>query len=224
MKKNITALFLIITCFAFGQLKKGNYVTGGSLLVHPSKETNISGALSPITKTLDLNISPRLGIFISDKIALGVELGYSYLKNEFNYPNTNGYYVTNSSSKSSSFTVQPFFRNYIPVSEKISFFTHSTAGISFGVRNIEYLFLDPNDGRVLTQKYKYDAFSGAISLSPGIAFFISPKWSAEATFASLGYRFSNNKPQSGDTAKSYDFIFNYGFSAFNFGVAYYINR
>ena len=92
-------------------IKKGNWIVGGALG---------STGYSFEDESFNINISPRAGYFISDGIAVGLELGTGFtthkkpLKNEWNYK------------------VMPFVRYYFPegASETGRFFGQGGIGIS----------------------------------------------------------------------------------------------
>jgi outer membrane immunogenic protein len=215
--KKLLFLFLILFCFinTFAQLKKGNLLINGTLSGSISKQQTSTFSSSSF-KTSGFSVQPRVGFFYSDKMVLGVGIGYNYSK-------------TNSSSPSSiylnrayTYSISPFVRRYISMGDKVAFFIDGRLNIGFGNTLSTNPFFDPNTGVSGTTTSDSNTFTGGLAIKPGIAFFISEKWSAEATFANFGFDYNKTKYSN---SKSYNLNLNYsGLNAFAFGVSYYINR
>lgn len=107
MKKEIH-LFLAALFFfniAISQITKKNWMIGGSGLISTQSQ-KITGST---IKGSDINLSPNLGYFILDKLAIGARLGYKYNRTEFN----------NIVTKNTRYSFGPFFRYYYLKPEKV---------------------------------------------------------------------------------------------------------
>jgi hypothetical protein len=86
MKKIVLLSFVLFSCAAFAQLKKGNTLINGSFSITASKQESFQ-LPSSTNKTSGFSMMPRAGVFTTDKMALGLGIGYSYMKTEFDYHN-----------------------------------------------------------------------------------------------------------------------------------------
>jgi hypothetical protein len=218
MKKIVLFSFVLFSSTAFAQLKKGNTLINGSFSITASKQENLQ--LQPsMNKTSGFSIMPRAGIFISDKTALGVGIGYNYVKTEYAYDNFGS--PSTSQQKTDGFSISPFLRRYFALGDKVAFFLDGRLIFGFGNSSSEYHLFDGFTGQVQVISLSNDTFTTGVAAKPGVAFFVSPKWGLEVSFANLGFDYS--KARDSDS-ESYKFNFSHGLDALNFGAAFYINR
>jgi outer membrane immunogenic protein len=219
MKKIVLFAFILFSCTAFGQLKKGNVFINGSLSITASKQETLQ-LQSSTNKTSGFSIMPRVGIFISDKMALGLGIGYYYAKTADTYYDNSGTGSTNR-FKAYGLSISPFLRRYFSLGDKVVFFLDGRLNLGFGNSSNDYFYLNTYTGQVQTISASNDTFTTGVALKPGVAFFISPKWGLEVSFANLGFDYF--KP-TGSDLESYRFTFSHGLDALNFGAAFYFNR
>ncbi|HMJ68351.1 MAG TPA: outer membrane beta-barrel protein [Cyclobacteriaceae bacterium] len=108
MKKIVTIIaFALICSGAFAQFNQGRYLVGGSLgfsaTTTKAKSDNATNTLSHHT---DLFVSPDIGYFVIDNLAVGAGLGLSV-------GSTKGDGNDNSKTTSTTFTLSPFVRYYL---------------------------------------------------------------------------------------------------------------
>ena len=111
-----TIFFLDITAEA--QLDKSTWLVGGSSNFYSSNRDYVSfvtPAANGSSKDLNLTISPNVGYFIIDKIAIGLRPYFSWGKGEF-IPNDPLY--SGSTSNSKRYGIGPFARYYFLDKEK----------------------------------------------------------------------------------------------------------
>lgn len=217
MKKLISIAMVLSSTLCFSQLQKGNILIGGGLGVSKSKsEASYPGYIYTY-KTTSFDITPRIGYFLSNRSAIGLEPGYSFSKYESG-TNPQAMAIT----KTSTASIKPFYRYYFPIGDKVAFYLHARAGVSFGKGSITNSYFDTNSGTVTKQTQKSDIFGQQVSVSPGVAFFLSPKWSIESIVTALSYEHSKQKIKGGDSATSN--YFNFYHNVFNLGLVYYINK
>ncbi|GGZ52226.1 MULTISPECIES: outer membrane beta-barrel protein [Mesonia] len=145
------------------------------------------------SKQNQFNVIPRFGYFISEKIAVGAEIGYSKQKAE----DSSG----NDILDNSTFNIGVFGRYYFLSDQKFNLF--GQLGLGYGHTK------DIADNKV----------NGInADIMPGINYFISEHFALEATFGILGY--SSAKPDI-DGAESTD-SFNVGLNMddINLGLIY----
>lgn len=75
-------IFLFITTTAFSQLDKGIWIVGGSGSFNSYHRDFSTPAYTVIYKNTDITISPSVGYFIIDKLALGLRPSYLLQKSE----------------------------------------------------------------------------------------------------------------------------------------------
>ena len=210
MKKYLLVLFTITASIAFGQLKKGNMLLAGSLSINPSKTESPGGG--SINKNMYAEAIPAFGYFVTDRSVLGLEVGYTYVKN------TSELLDFSSLNRQSSISFAPFYRHYFSFSDKVAFFLHGKFQTSFGTEKYSQSNFDGT-----STGSENDLFSIGASIKPGFSFFLSDKWGVEGAFASFGYTHSVQKPDSGLANGKRD-SFGLNYSNFALGVTYYINR
>lgn len=148
-------------------------------------------------KTNQFNFSPKAGFFVTDNIAIGVQLGYTSSTEE---------QPGEGDVNSNTFEVGAFGRYYFTPARNFSFFGQLSLGYA-------------------TQKTDQDGVPGEsksngvnVGLAPGISYFVSEHIALEATFGLLGY---NTVKPDVDGAESTD-SFNIGanLTDINFGIVY----
>ncbi len=107
MKKSFFTLTLIAFCAygAVAQVEQGKILASGSLAFSSSSyKSQYDGNTMYDFNTTTVQLSPRLGFFITDAVAVGAGLGFatSTLKNE------------NSKGTETSVSLSPFVRYYLP--------------------------------------------------------------------------------------------------------------
>ncbi|RAI99810.1 outer membrane protein with beta-barrel domain [Chitinophaga skermanii] len=151
---------LFISSTAFAQTQKGNIMVGASL-------GNITGTFSDGSDKFQININPKVGWFIKDNLALGVDVNLGYAHTSFD---------NDSKLNDFNYGIGAFGRYYI-----------SDKSIEFSKRS--RFFFEANAGFAGTNS-KTKTPGGASSSSntnglalgfgPGLAYFITPNVGLEA--------------------------------------------
>src|ERR1041385_4037249 len=122
-------LILMTTLISNAQLFKGNTFVGGTIT--STFSTNVNTTNASKTTNSNFSIQPSFGYFISSKLALGVGLGYSYSRYNFQYyldP-----YNPNGVNRTNLYSITPFARYFIPITNSFYFSLHCQ--ISYGIGN-----------------------------------------------------------------------------------------
>lgn len=171
--KKILLIFVLVTVFMplVNAQSVGEKWIGGSIGFTTNKENDED-------RTYNYNITPEFGYILTDKLALGIAIGYDH--SEYNrFYSANGEHL-NFVAKKNGYTINPFVR------------------YTFLKGNIGGLFID---GGVKYGYYKEDLFSYEIEsheieagFRPGVAVVLSSKLSLIGRFGFLGYerRFSDD--------------------------------
>jgi hypothetical protein len=112
--KNITLTiaFLLFLNICFAQLDKGMWLVGGSGNYLTSKLEYTSPTFSSSSKKLDITVTPNIGYFIFDKLAIGLKTSFTKYKDQVS--GSGGLINTNSNR----ITFGPFAKFYILQKEK----------------------------------------------------------------------------------------------------------
>lgn len=170
MKKVLlVAVLAVAGLTASAQTEKGKILVGGSIGLGTEK-SDVDGAES----TVNFEIVPKVGYFVSNNIAVGLGLGYEY--NKFS-----------DDSKEDQVTVAPFGRYYKNLSDQFKFFGELSVPIGFGSAKDE-------DG-----EKEWESTSFGVAVAPGFAFYPTKKIGIELAFS--GINFESRKVEDGDGDK-----------------------
>lgn len=174
----LAGLFTCCTLQLTAQTEKGSLLLGGSTNLSPasagfsfSKSTaKLSNGIDlSDTKSYGLNISPAVGYFVADNLAVGMSLGIGF----------NGYKSgDNDTEWENTLSFSPYMRYYVPGSGKVK--PYGEAGFSFFSTKSAFGNDDERSG------------SRGIGGGLGTAFFFGPKTSLDL-FLNYNYLFSRDE-------------------------------
>ncbi len=206
MKKTITKMFAVAGLVAGtvlsvnAQVSKGSMMFGGSLganttMEKTTKSTAVGASDVKTPSYTDWNFSPTVGYFVADGLAVGLMLnvGSTYVGTS-----TNGTAKENVSM--SNMGVGLFARKYMEVAEKV--YLHGQAGLMYSSGSYTDRVADGTDK--LKDGAKTTASGMGLNITPGITYFVSPKWGIDFSLNNIiGYTSSTTKtenPATGFTA------------------------
>jgi opacity protein-like surface antigen len=186
MKKIILSAIALVA-FGFANAQDATTATGGKGFangdVFISGSVGFSSSSTGDFKSNSFNITPMVGFFVSDNIAIGGMIGYaSSTQDEFD-----GLDIFE--VKENTFSVGAFGRYYTTPSSDFSFF--GELGIAYATSKQE---VEGVDGESKTNGFGF-------ALSPGVSYFISNNFALEASIGALSY--TSAKPDA-DGAESTD--------------------
>lgn len=132
---------------------------------------------------LNLNLSPVFGKFISEKVALGIELDLGYSRESDNA-------AIEEIDLGSSFGVSPFLRLYAPLAGKLSVFGQGNLGFF-------YTSTKNKNGSTTTDGPKSTQLS--FNIFPGLEYDLTEKLSLETSINVLNFGYSLNTSKSGNS-------------------------
>ncbi len=200
MKKYLFTLLMITPLLSNGQIKKGDKFIGGTFRVSSLTPTKSSQSSSNGSK--GFSIYPTMGFLLSDKFAIGGQIGYSYFKTVFNN-NPSSY------SKSNSISLGLITRNYFNISDKFIFSINSQGNFDRGTSTSL-----TSGSETKSQNYQI-----GVSFQPCFILFPSAKWGLEMSIGSISYNYSLKS--SINSGQNY---FNLNFGTINLGVSYYFRK
>lgn len=156
------------------QISSGSMMFGGSLgaditLEKTTKSTAVGASDVKMPGHTDWNFSPTFGYFISDGLAVGVNLsvGSSFVK-----------MVTTNDKKTTEHISQSlmgfglFARKYMAVNEKV--YLHGQIGFNYASGS--YTDRDTDGADKLKDGDKNTTTSLGINITPGLTYFVAPSW------------------------------------------------
>ncbi len=192
--KTIRLILIMVFTFFFAVLDAQLFV-GGNIGLNASGSKHVDGTVTTDgPKDFGFNVTPRAGKFLSENVALGLDLNFAYDRSE-------SFGNVETVSKNTTFGFSPFVRYYAIRVDKFSIFGQANIGVSFsGSSN--------TINGVTTNGPKTTHFN--VTVGPDLAYDISEKISLETSLNFLNISYINNNTKSGtSTSKS---------SSFNFGA------
>ncbi|MBK9458450.1 MAG: hypothetical protein IPN94_03195 [Sphingobacteriales bacterium] len=179
MKNLFLLVFVILVAGStlYAQIQKGIVRLGGTFIADYSDNTINNRGLQLFSlstaPSIYFNITPNVGVFISNKWLVGGSIGYDYYK-DFRIQ---GKHYLNKISLSAD------ARYHKKITEQFWGFINISASSSY---SNEYVEFTDDTGIVTVRNYEIVAI--AVFASPGLLYFINNRVSVEATLGSLGYR------------------------------------
>jgi outer membrane protein len=176
MKLNRIILISLLSFLSIGI--NAQYFAGGSFnfSARHIKEDNTE---PHEVKTLYASLSPSVGLFLSDKLAIGLELNAGFSKNETDY-------VTNTITKTTSFGLNPFVKYYAVKWNKISLYGKGSIGIDYSKSNTQNTGLETNSRNT----------DIGLDIYPGLSYDLSDKLQLQMSLNflrfSCGYNVTKN--------------------------------
>ncbi|UOQ54205.1 autotransporter outer membrane beta-barrel domain-containing protein [Hymenobacter cellulosivorans] len=164
---------------AQAQTKAGTVLLGGGLGASKSKAEYTASYQSQTghSESTSFSLSPRAGYFLADNLVLGLITAYNHSRSEsegFDNVGIKNTYTT----KGNGYQLGPFVRYYKMLGEKAGFFGQLEAGYSRSSGESE-----DNNASLSTRKNR--GYYGL--LTPGFAYFPTPKLGLEITLGNVGY-------------------------------------
>ncbi|MES2487834.1 MAG: outer membrane beta-barrel protein [Bacteroidota bacterium] len=201
MKKTLLSL---VALFAFGVVTAqeepatAGYSNGD---VFASGTISFSSEKTGDFKTNQFTVSPKVGYFVSDNIALGVSLSY-ISSTEDTYDGNFGVYE----QKTTGFEAGAFGRYYFMPASRFSVFAQVYAGYATAKYEVE----------VYQMESKANGFG--FEFAPGFNYFVSDHFAIETTFGLLGY--NSIKPDNAGAESTDSFNIGLDLANINFGIVY----
>lgn len=207
MKKLVLFVALIaMSAGAFAQTSAGSLYAGGGLNFSTTTgNTQGNGATVDKPVQTQIGISPNVGYFISDNLAVGASIGV-------NYSGTNNK-ANNNKTKTTSFNVGPFARMYFPMGDNFYAYGQASVGVGFG--NSKAI---GGNTTVTVNKMSSVYFS----VTPGVTFFPSEKVGIDFGLRLLSFNHTQNTdPQNNVDDNTNNFQFGFNTFSPSIGINYY---
>jgi hypothetical protein len=200
MKKVIlsSAILLASVAGAFAQTAAGNIAIGGTLgFTMSGGKTTTSAGTTDKDKSSTIDFLPNVSYFISDKLAIGLGIGYKgSSSSSADYTNDN---LTENGSKvtlktsNPAFQINPFVKYFISTGDKSAFFLRGGVDLAFGSEKSQTRVNNAakdNDPGKTTEI--------GLGVMPGFLFFPADNWGVELALGGnlLGYKTKTTKYSS----------------------------
>jgi outer membrane protein len=177
--KSYSVFFITLFSLLCVSLNAQVFVGGNFSFSTSSNKTNDGGTTILKSSSYNFGLSPNVGKFLSEKMAVGLSLDISFIRNSTGVnPET--------VNKSTSIGGSPFLRYYAIKWNKFSLFGQGNIGLSFSGSSTKTGGVTSN-GPKNTSVY--------LSIYPGLSYDINDKFSLQTSlnFLSLGYNYTTSK-------------------------------
>lgn len=215
MKKLVvTAFFALLGAGAFAQTTQGTIAVAGSVNFRNETIRNHSSIPNEHKITnRTLNLQPSVGYFVKDKLELGMGIGFTRIsyKTEQEDEGTSG--------RNLSVSLRPYVRKYVALTEQLQLHGTGYAAVGFGNSKLRNAAED-------TDEITHTSNNFGFGIYPGLTYFATPKIGFTATFGSLSFSRTKEKPK--DSAQSERTTNTYAAdlhpSSISIGFGYFIAR
>jgi outer membrane protein len=225
MKKIFLSITALLTFSLLqAQTSQGTLFIGGGLGISAGggKTESKTGSTTVSTdnpKTTSLSISPGIGYFIADNLAIGLDFNVGV-----NTSKTKGTNFTNTKT-GTSLGVSPFIKYYKMVNDNFGFTGAFSVQVSSQKTKEKY---ESGSTSTTSDGPKYSNLG--IGITPGFVFFPSEKIGIEANFGFLGYQSVKNEYQANTNTRVTYTSNSFGLNAttftpaFQLGFRYYLGK
>lgn len=215
MKKSVfTVFFALLGAGAFAQTSQGTMAVSGS--VNFRNETIRNHSSIPTEHKVTnraINLQPSIGYFVKDKLEVGLGIGlnrYSY-KLEQEDDDTSG--------RNLNVSLNPYIRKYVALTDQL--LLHGTGYATVGFGNSKIRNTADN-----TEEITQTSDNFGFGIYPGLTYFATPKIGFTASFGSLSFSRTKEKPNDSAQAErtTYRYDANLHPSSISIGFGYFIAR
>jgi len=203
MKHLLFTMIVLMTGVALqAQPESGQLFVGGNFGIYSATEKfKDAGTITNERKNISIDLLPKAGYFLSDRLAAGVQAGVSSSVSK--YPDADP-----NKRSSVRFIIAPFGRYYL-ISGTAGIFTEASLEFAIGKRKTY------NDAGTVESNLS----SLSAGISPGVYYYLTPKISLEAKFGWLGF---SSEVEKNDDQKyiQNDGGLNLNLTGFSFGVMF----
>jgi len=192
MKYYRLVLIGLFTFFCFNL--NAQFFVGGNFSLSTSGGSIDNGTTTTDkTSSFSFNLQPKVGRFLSEKLAVGAALDITFSRSKTPA-------INEIISKSSTIGIIPFLRYYAIKMDKFSVFGQGNVGLSFSGSNTK-VGGTSTDGPKTTRVY--------LTVMPGLAYDVNEKLSLETSLNILSFGYYNTTIKNG-SSKDKTSLFNFG--------------
>ncbi|GAB2945796.1 hypothetical protein GCM10027048_08580 [Hymenobacter coalescens] len=223
---------LLSACLIFGaaatahvQTAAGQILLGGNVGYYSNQRTSQHPTTQADVKSIDrqFSVSPQVGYFVTDRLALGASGGYTNSKLRNEQPDAQAPNATYSWENRTYFkNVGAFARYYFMTGEKTGFF--GQGDLRYNWQNTSYTSSEPS-----ANNYRSWDKGGSVGLMPGFVYFPTDKLGLELSAGGVlaGYakgRAENNNGSTASKAKAQYVSAHFGLTQLRLGASFYLGQ
>lgn len=181
--KSIRIYLIVLFSFFYVSLNAQFFAGGNFSLKTSGGSYTVAGTKTDSPSAFNFDLSPKVGMFLNEKLAAGAALNLSFSTSKtFGNPTI--------TSKSSTIGIVPFLRYYAIKMDKFSVFGQGNLGLSFSNSSTNGDALTTT-GPKTTRLY--------LNIVPGLAYDLTENLSFETTFNVFSFGYYNTITKQGDT-------------------------
>ncbi|UKB81842.1 outer membrane beta-barrel protein [Chryseobacterium sp. MEBOG06] len=215
MKKIVLACAVALFGFSNAQIVKGTtYLSGQVEYSHSENNQFTQKRKDDVVKIL-----PTAGYFVNTNLAIGLGAGYKSTVTKYDLGNAAISNLLEIKDTENAFVVAPFIRKYWTLSHKLYIFGQLQIPLEFGQEKVDANSnIEMGDPELASFEGKNNYTHIGINIKPGVDYFLSKKWSIEATFGEFGY--NTNKRDLDGAKRQNNYKFDVNLASVTFGVKY----
>ena len=207
----------------YSQTEKGKMFIGGQFSLGGNTNSGLDSLTTNNTNVVTFSISPNFGYFIKDNLAIGAILNFGTSGETQNYQNSQNTpsYKTTYNYNYTSYGIGLFARQYYNITGNFRFYLNG--GINYSYQTTKTTYTNPTYAYYPTSEENHSN-NFSINITPGLAYFVTPKIAIQTTFGNLFYNYSISKiPNVSYDNHSYsgNYGLNLNSSSFALGLNYY---
>ena len=210
---------------AAGTISLGGSIGYSQYTNKNSSQSSNGTTYSSETKGGQFNLSPSVGYFVADNLAVGLSLGYNSYRNSFTTYSPSSSFGLKELDPQTRLRVGPYVQYYKMLTEQFGI----VGTLGAGYQNLRFQNYGGSNNQTI---FDYKASGYYAGLTPGIVFFPIPKLGLSASIGSLGYSRYNYDYPTGTASPvpanyestSSDFGASFGLDQLQFGGTYYFGR
>jgi outer membrane protein len=219
MRPYIAALILMLSTgfAASAQFQRGDLFLSGSLEFSADQEKNESKQESFV----ELLVLPRLGYFVTDKLALGLGLAYNFQREQYE---GEGLFPLKTLDELQLFGPELSLRRYWALRPNFGLWLDFSGAVAFGslTSEIRHPLAPPSES-------KQNAFALGAAIRPGAYLFVSPRLALEASLGGLSYghvriKDADNGGETASKSNSYSFLLDGNNLGLRLGLSWFLVR
>lgn len=209
-----TACFILLGAGAFAQTSEGTIAVSGNVNLRKEiirNHSSVAGEHKLVGRTI--NLYPSVGYFVKDGLELGIGIGLSQYASKSEQEE--GVFF----SRNNNISFRTYARKYIILTEQLQLHGTGYATVGFGNGKIK----NPSDS---SSKLTQTSNDFGIGIYPGLIYFATPKLGLTATFGSLSFSRTKEKPKDSQQfdRTTNSFTANLHPSSVSVGFGYFIAR
>jgi hypothetical protein len=214
MKKQLLSIALLLASLtSFAQLEQGKFLVGGGIGIESSASKFKNGSTTTDgTKYTSYYITPSVGYFIAENLALGLTIGFGGTT----YKTPASGFTPELKDKNPYFLIGPFGRYYKKFGDNFAIFGQAAIDFRFGKNKDESY----NGVNIVTTETKVNSFNP--NLRPGIVFFPYSKVGIEFLVGEIGYTHTVEKFPNDSKDRTGNFDFNFNLRSVQLGIFLYL--